>query len=85
MKPYWKTVAFCFLLVLLITVLELYKPILIGDAIDNFITGDYEAGEMVRERFMGVLWAAARYVGVLLLLFVFLYNVSYLEKKNHRE
>ena len=70
MKPYWPTVAFCFLLVLIITALELYRPILIGDAIDNFITGDYEAGELVQERFNGVLWAAARYVGVLLLLFV---------------
>lgn len=70
MKPYWLTVAFCFVLVVIITVLELYKPILIGDAIDQFITGDYEPGEMVSQRFTGVLWAAARYVVVLLLLFV---------------
>lgn len=70
MKPYWITVAFCFVLVVIITVLELYKPVLIGDAIDNFITGDYAAGEMVTERFTGVLWAAARYIVVLLLLFV---------------
>ena len=70
MKPYRGTVAFCFFLVIIITVLELYKPILIGDAIDNFITGDYAPGEMVQERFTGILWAAARYVGVLLLLFV---------------
>ena len=67
MKPYLGTVAFCFLLVIIITVLELYKPILIGDAIDNFITGDYTPGEMVQERFSGVLRASARYVGVLLL------------------
>lgn len=70
MKPYRGTVAFCFFLVIIITVLELYKPILIGDAIDNFITGDYAPGEMVQERFTGILWAAAQYVGVLLLLFV---------------
>ncbi len=70
MKPYLGTVAFCFLLVIIITVLELYKPILIGDAIDNFITGDYASGEMVQERFSGVLRASARYVGVLLLLFI---------------
>lgn len=70
MKPYWLTVAFCFVLVVIITVLELYKPILIGDAIDQFITGDYEPGEMASQRFTGVLWAAARYVVVLLLLFV---------------
>ena len=70
MKPYLGTVAFCFLLVIIITVLELYKPILIGDAIDNFITRDYAPGEMVQERFSGVLRASARYVGVLLLLFI---------------
>lgn len=70
MKPYLGTVAFCFLLVIIITVLELYKPILIGDAIDNFITRDYAPGEMVQERFSGVLRASARYVSVLLLLFI---------------
>ena len=39
MKPYWKTAVFCFVLVIVITVLELYKPILIGDAIDQYISG----------------------------------------------
>ena len=38
MKPYWKQIAVCFLLVLVLTALELYKPILIGDAIDRYIT-----------------------------------------------
>ena len=73
MMSYMKLPGTCgilFFLVIIITVLELYKPILIGDAIDNFITGDYAPGEMVQERFTGILWAAAQYVGVLLLLFV---------------
>ena len=30
MKPYWKSMALCLLLVLVITGLELYKPILIN-------------------------------------------------------
>ena len=69
MKPHWKTMAFCLMLVLAVTALELYKPVLIGDAIDLYITGDYAPGEMAQERFRGVLLAAAGYVGVLLSLF----------------
>ena len=57
-------------LVLAITALELYKPILTGDAIDLFIDGDYAPGEAVEERFMGILTAAGKYVAVLALLFV---------------
>lgn len=37
-KPHWKSMVLCFVMVLLITALELYKPILIGDAIDRYIT-----------------------------------------------
>lgn len=77
MKPYRKTMAFCFLLVLIITGLELFKPILIGNAIDEYITGDYEPGEMVRERFAGVCKAAAAYIAVLLALF-FCNRIQYL-------
>ena len=36
-KPYLKLGVFCLALVLLATALELYRPILIGDAIDNLI------------------------------------------------
>ncbi|MGN1343655.1 MAG: ABC transporter ATP-binding protein [Traorella sp.] len=39
MKPYIKEVIISIILVLLITVFELYKPILIGDAIDTYIDG----------------------------------------------
>lgn len=38
-KPYWFTMVFSFLLVLAITGFELYRPILIGDAIDQYIDG----------------------------------------------
>ena len=55
---------------LALTGLELYRPILIGDAIDRYITGDYAPGEQISERFMGVLKAAAIYVGVLLAVFL---------------
>ena len=70
LKPYWKTVIVCFALVLALTALELYKPILIGDAIDQFITGDYEPGEAAQERFMGVLKAAGMYILVMVLTFL---------------
>lgn len=70
MKPYWKTVLFCFVLVLIVTGLELYRPMLIANAIDKYITGDYAAGEMVEERFTGILRAAGMYIGVLVLLFI---------------
>lgn len=69
-KPHLKTILFCFLLVLIITGLELYKPILIGDAIDLYITGDYQPGELVAERFQGVVSAAIKYIAVLLVLFL---------------
>lgn len=39
MKGYKKTVVFCFFLVFIVTVLELYKPILIGNAIDRYVNG----------------------------------------------
>ncbi len=68
--PYAGTAAACLVLVLLITALELYKPILIGNAIDEFITGNYAAGELVRQRFTGVLIAAAKYLLVMIVMFV---------------
>lgn len=70
LRPHLGTVAVCLLLVLVITALELYKPVLTGDAIDRYIAGDYAPGEAVEERFAGVLAAAAKYVGVMALLFV---------------
>lgn len=70
LRPHLGTVAVCLLLVLVITALELYKPVLTGDAIDRYIAGDYAPGEAVEERFAGVLAAAVKYVGVMALLFV---------------
>lgn len=70
MKPYWKTVVICLVLVLALTGLELYKPILIGDAIDRYITGDFSPGEMAQERFTGILKAAALYIAVLVGIFL---------------
>ncbi len=69
-KPHIATMVFCLVLVTIVTGLELYKPILIGDAIDEFITGDFAPGEMVDERFAGVVRAAVMYVIVLVGLFI---------------
>lgn len=69
-KPYIPQMILCLVMVIVITLLELYKPILIGNAIDEFITGDYLPGEMVQERFAGVLQATVQYVILLLVLFV---------------
>ena len=83
-KPYWKQMTACLLLVIAITALELYKPILIGDAIDRYITqetapqeeliAEDASQETVTEnramRFEGILRGSAMYLLVLLLLFV---------------
>ena len=37
LRPYIKTVLICFLLVSILTALDLYRPMLIGDAIDKYI------------------------------------------------
>lgn len=70
-RPYWKTVVVCLVLALLITGLELYRPILIGNAIDAYITGDFAPGEMAEARFLGVLKAAGLYLAMLAATFVF--------------
>ena len=61
MKPYRRTFVICLVLVLALTGLELVKPIIIGDAIDRYITGEksevllvegreqWEAGEQAEE------------------------------------
>lgn len=70
LRPHMAAMAACLVLALAITALELYKPILTGDAIDLFIDGGYAPGEAVEERFMGILTAAGKYVAVLAILFV---------------
>ena len=46
LKPYIKTVLICFVLVSILTALDLYKPMLIGDAIERQIqtAGNYNLG-----------------------------------------
>ncbi len=60
-KPYWLWVFFSLVLVLCITGLELYRPILVGQVIDEFIT---------KKNFAGVKHIALIYLIVLLGSFV---------------
>ena len=41
LKPHKKVIAFATLLVLFIIVVELYRPVIIGNAIDDYINGYY--------------------------------------------
>lgn len=70
LKPHWKTMAVCLALVLVLTGLELLRPVLTGNAIDLYIAGDYAPGEAAEERFRGLLLSAGLYLGTLLVTFV---------------
>ena len=62
MKPYAHWVIFALLLVLGLTAFDLYRPMLVGDAIDTFgANGDYDV----------IIATAIKYAGVLALSFVF--------------
>lgn len=62
MKPYAHWVIFALLLVLGLTSFDLYRPMLVGDAIDTFgANGDYDV----------IIATAIEYAGVLALSFVF--------------
>ncbi len=65
LKPHIGVMITTSILVLLIIVVELYRPIIIGDAIDQYISAPNEViGEIDvirRHNFMGVLRAAAIY------------------------
>lgn len=62
MKPYAHWVIFALLLVLGLTSFDLYRPMLVGDAIDTFgANGDYDV----------IIATAIKYEGVLALSFVF--------------
>jgi len=70
-KPYWKTVILCCLLVAALTGLELYKPELIGNAIDEYITQETATVQRTPdERFNGILITAGLYIGVMFLSFI---------------
>ncbi len=82
MKPHLGTFSVCLILVLVATGLEIWRPIIIGDAIDEFITGqtsrtvlssgrtEWAASEMADARFQGVLIASAKYLLALIGLFL---------------
>ncbi|MBR3494991.1 MAG: ABC transporter ATP-binding protein [Clostridia bacterium] len=70
MKSHWKTLLLCFGLVLAVTGLDLSRPVLIGNAIDRYITGEGVAAIPPEVRFAGILKAAALYVAVLVVLFL---------------
>ena len=71
LKPYVKTVLVCFVLVSILTALDLYKPMLIGDAIDLYITGETATEALTPDqRWEGILRVGAFYIGVMLLAFV---------------
>lgn len=84
LKPHIGVMVTSTILVLLIIVVELYRPIIIGDAIDQYINGSYvslvEQGEcalsqaememMKQESFQGILRAAGLYLALLLSGFV---------------
>ena len=72
MKPYAGWMAICLVLVLVLTGFDLYRPILIGDAIDLFETqGDYGV----------IVDTAVKYGIVLVLSFVFNITQSWLLQK----
>lgn len=69
LKPFKSTMAFVLVLVLLITAFELYRPILIGDAIDLYLA-EYTPSELVKENFHGLLKMSLVYFAILLAGFV---------------
>ncbi len=84
LKPYIKTVLLCFVLVSILTALDIYRPMLIGNAIDKYIltmdanqSTDLTAEELAAasaltpdERWEGILQTGALYVGVMLVAFI---------------
>lgn len=70
MKPHLPSFLICLLLVLAVTALDLYRPVLIGDAIDRYITIGDASPLTPQERFSGVLRSGAIYAAILGLLFI---------------
>lgn len=69
LKPFKITMVFVLLLVLFITALELYRPLIIGNAIDQYLS-EYTEPSRIEESFHGILKAATLYLVVLLCNFV---------------
>lgn len=74
MKPHVKTLILCLVLVLMVTALDLLRPLLIRNAIDLYITGpaerSYQAGEQAGWRFQGIIVTTVAYIFTLLALFL---------------
>ncbi len=70
LKPYIKTVLICFVLVAILTALDLYRPMLIGDAIDLYITQETATEAMTAEqRIQGIMKTGVLYIGVMIVAF----------------
>ncbi len=69
LKPYVKTVLVCFVLVLILTALELFRPMLTGNAIDLFITAG-DSALTPDERWMGLVKTAGVYIAVMVMSFI---------------
>ena len=69
LKPYIKTVVICFVLVLILTALELFRPMLTGNAIDLFITTS-DSALTPDERWMGLVKTAGVYIAVMVMSFI---------------
>ncbi|MBQ2929378.1 MAG: ABC transporter ATP-binding protein [Clostridia bacterium] len=70
LKPYIKTVLICFVLVAILTALDLIRPMLIGDAIDKYITQEAATEALTPEqRWQGILRTAVVYIGVMVIAF----------------
>ncbi len=85
LKPYIRTVLLCFVLVAILTALDIYRPMLIGDAIDKYILSmdastaadtELTAQELASaaaltpdERWQGILKTGVLYVGVMIVAF----------------
>ncbi|MBQ7182467.1 MAG: ABC transporter ATP-binding protein [Clostridia bacterium] len=69
-RPHLKVFILCLALVLVITALDIFRPVVIGDAIDRYITGDFLPGEQAEMRLRGIGRAALIYVLLLAALLV---------------
>ena len=64
-KPYWLQLSFCLLLVLAASALEIYRPQLVKQAIDQFIDGGFAPGEQAQARLQGLLGIGGIYLAIL--------------------
>lgn len=61
-KPYWYWLVFAFILVLCITAFELIRPVLIGNAIDNYINGYNKPYAVVNQNSNGAFYFKDKYI-----------------------